>query len=43
MLFFIFRLQEANVEGALALTREAKKRSDEAASRVKTVQVIKIC
>jgi hypothetical protein len=31
-------LQEANVEGALNLTREAKRRSDEAALKVKNVQ-----
>jgi hypothetical protein len=34
----LFRLQEANVEGALNLTREAKRRSDEAAHKVKQVQ-----
>lgn len=34
------RLQESNVEGALNLTQEAKKRSDEAVSRLKTLQVI---
>ena len=37
-LFYLFRLQEANVEGALNLTREAKRRSDEAALKVKNVQ-----
>ena len=36
--FIFFRLQEANVEGALNLTREAKRRSDEAALKVKNVQ-----
>ncbi len=33
----ITRLQEANVEGALNLTREAKRRSDEAAMKVEHV------
>ncbi len=37
----ITTLQEANVEGALNLTREAKRRSEEAATKVRSVQADK--